>query len=102
MYRGTTPTLTFKANFDLNTIKNLIIVFKQGEKVKLEKYFQDCKIDIENKNISVKLSEDETMEFIPNKDLHIQMRIRFEDGTITSSKVMTNYVDDILEEDIVI
>lgn len=102
MYRGTTPTLTFKANFDLNTVKNLIIVFKQGERVKLEKYFQDCKIDFENKNISVKLSEDETMEFIPNKDLHIQMRIRFEDGTITSSKVMTNYVDDILEEDIVI
>lgn len=102
MYRGTTPTLTFKANFDLDTITNLIIVFKQGEKVKLEKYFQDCQIDIENKNISIKLSEDETMEFIPNKDLHIQMRIRFEDGTITSSKVMTNYVNDILEEDTVI
>ena len=28
------------------------------------------------------------------------MRIRFEDGTVISSKVMTNYIDDILEENI--
>lgn len=33
MYRGTTPTLTFKANFDLDTIINLTIVFKQGGRV---------------------------------------------------------------------
>ena len=100
MYRGTTPTLTFKANFDLDTITNLTIIFKQGGEIKLKKYLQDCQVDTKNKNISVTLSETETIEFIPNKDLHIQMRIRFEDGTVISSKVMTNYIDDILEEDI--
>ena len=100
MYRGTTPTLTFKANFDLDTIINLTIVFKQGGEIKLKKYLEDCEVDTENKNISVTLSEDETIEFIPNKDLHIQIRIRFEDGTVISSKVMTSYIDDILEEDI--
>ena len=100
MYRGTTPTLTFKANFDLDTIINLTIVFKQGGEIKLKKYLQDCEVDTGHKKISVTLSEDETIEFIPNKDLHIQMRIRFEDGTVISSKVMTIYIDDILEENI--
>ena len=99
MYRGTTPTLTFKANFDLDTIINLTIVFKQGGEIKLKKYLEDCEVDIENKNISVTLSETATIEFIPNKDLHIQIRIRFEDGTVISSKVMTSYIDDILEEE---
>ena len=100
MYRGTTPTLTFKTNFDLNTIINLTIVFKQGGEIKLKKYLEDCEVDTENRNISVILSETETIEFIPNKDLHIQMRIRFEDGTVISSKVTTIYIDDILEENI--
>ena len=100
MYRGTTPTLTFKTNFNLDTIINLTIVFKQGGEIKLKKYLEDCEVDTENKNISVTLSETETIEFIPNKDLHIQIRIRFEDGTVISSKVMTSYIDDILEEDI--
>ena len=100
MYRGTTPTLTFKANFDLDTIINLTIVFKQGGEIKLKKYLQDCEVDTGHKKISVTLSEDETIEFIPNKDLHIQIRIRFEDGTVISSKVMTIYIDDILEENI--
>ena len=100
MYRGTTPTLIFKANLDLDTIINLTIVFKQGGEIKLKKYLEDCEVDTENKGISVTLSETETIEFIPNKDLHIQMRIRFEDGTVISSKVMTIYIDDILEENI--
>lgn len=100
MYRGTTPTLTFKTNFDLNTIINLTIVFKQGGEIKLKKYLEDCEVDTENKNISVILSETETIEFIPNKDLHLQMRIQFEDGTVSLSKVMTIYIDDILEENI--
>ena len=89
-----------KTNIDVNTIINLTIVFKQGGEIKLKKYLEDCEVDTENKNISVTLSETETIEFIPNKDLHIQIRIRFEDGTVISSKVMTSYIDDILEEDI--
>ena len=100
MYRGTTPTLTFKTNFNLDTIINLTIVFKQGGEIKLKKYLENCEVNTENKSISVILSETETIEFIPNKDLHIQIRIRFKDGTVISSKVITIYIDDILEENI--
>ena len=79
MTRGTTPTLTLSIdNADLSTLKNMYITFSQ-ETRKLIKVYQagsennQIAIDVENSEVAVSLTQDETLKFKPGP-VDIQVR----------------------------
>ncbi len=98
MYRGTTPKLIFNMPFDVTQISVLWITFKQGSKIQLEKTLEDCGINEEKNQILVTLTQAETLSFIANKDMIIQIRVKFQNDKAGVSKEIDTYVNDILHD----
>lgn len=59
MYRGTTPTLTFRLPIDTGSITALSLAVAQGGVVKIEKALAD--MTLEGKPVSCTLTEEETL-----------------------------------------
>lgn len=77
MRRGTTPTLTFTLPFDGDNITKLSIAFAQKlhndkSSIIFTKVLSDVEID--DYDVSVTLSEDETLKLREDIPLEIQMR----------------------------
>lgn len=72
MYRFTTPHITYTLSFETSQIKCASIYIKQGE-VFLEKKLNEC--TLKEKEISVKLSQEETAMFECHKYVKIQLHI---------------------------
>ena len=97
MIRGTTPTLTFKLPFDCSDIDILNISFAQYNTVVLEKDFYDC--DIKGKEISVTLTEDDTLKFDCGEHAEIQIRVGIGEQRL-ASQIMKMSVDRVLKDGI--
>lgn len=95
MYRGTTPTLTFTSDMDLNQVDKLEISFAQKEKVVFSKGFNDCNID--KNTISVTLEEEETLLFNNIDHIEIQLRIGIGESRLVSDIIVVP-VGRILQE----
>lgn len=101
MYRGTTPTLTFHINSDLNllTIDELWITFKSNAK---EKTFTlaDVSIDNDNKQIMLEMEQEDTLYFGSGK-LSVQIRIRTSDDNAYASNIKQINLDHILKDGVI-
>lgn len=100
MYRGTTPTLVFNINteLDLNTIKEVWITFDLSPRLTYTK--DDVEIDDELKTITLNLSQEETLKF--NKhDVKVQLRFLLEDGNAYASPIKSITVNDILQNGVI-
>ena len=84
--------------FDVTQISVLWITFKQGSKIQLEKTLEDCGINEEKNQILVTLTQAETLSFIANKDMIIQIRVKFQNDKAGVSKEIDTYVNDILHD----
>lgn len=100
MYRGTTPSLTFKLDIDVNRITNLSIVFSQGGKILYTKMMEDCQIISENNSILVTLTQEETLELEPNRDMHVQLKLQLDNEKVSVSRYINIYVDDVIDTSI--
>lgn len=98
MYRGTTPRLIFNMPFDVTQISVLWITFKQGAKIQLEKTLEDCGLNADKNQIFVTLTQAETLSFTANKDMIIQLRVKFINDKAGVSKEIDTYVYDILHD----
>lgn len=97
MIRGTTPTLTFKLPFDCSTIDLINISFAQHSKVLLEKDYYDCVIN--GNEISVTLSEDDTLKFVSGEHAEIQIRVGIGEQRF-ASQIMKMGVKRVLKDGI--
>lgn len=101
MYRGTTPTLYFQINNidDLSIIKDIWITIRSKERILLNKTLQNEEVVIDNnqKLVSVFLSQKETLG-LNVKEVKVQMKVLFSDGTVSVSQIFTMHVDDILNQ----
>lgn len=95
MYRGTTPTLVFTLPFDAASISVLNIAFAQKLKVVLEKAMGDCQIA--GNQVTLKLTEDDTLKFSHEDLLEIQMRCVC-DGNKLASNIIHTDVKRILKD----
>lgn len=89
--RGTTPTVTFYCDFDTTTIgaETIIeITFAQGGVVLFTKDESDTTIDYEANALSVTLTEDDTLAFDENRDIQMQIRLKFDDAEVIASDIM--------------
>lgn len=114
MRRGTTPIHTFEVDIDLNHIVALYVTYKQGKKIILEKSLEDedsIVLNPEEKTISVKLSQEDTLKFkdknwtylYPNLNssdtmVKVQIRLKYVNGVALASNIMLLDVTEILKE----
>lgn len=97
MYRGTTPTLNFLFDMDLEQL-NIVafyLSFKQGDTIVLEKELADLKID-KNK-VYIQLTQQETLKMDANKVIYIQARIKI-DNEAYATNVVKATLSEILKE----
>ena len=96
MIRGTTPTLEFKLQFDVELIEVASIAFGQGPMMKFEKTLDDCRK--EGQMLVLKLSQEDTLKLRSDKKTEIQVRVRLHDGDALASDIITVDTKRILKD----
>ena len=96
IYRGTTPKLTFPLPFDINLIDKVYITFFQKDRQAIEKDLTVC--EIEENNLVLKLSQQDTLKLVSKTPLQIQIRALLTDGSAIASKVIEKNVQDVLKD----
>lgn len=101
MYRGTTPLFSFKldTDIDLGTVDALFVTFKSLlNEVSFSK--DDCVIDAETKTVSVRMTQEQTLQFFPG-EVSVQIRLRVGQNTAYATPVKTVRMDDILMDGVI-
>ena len=99
MIRGTTPTHTFQIPFNTNLVKEIRISYAQKDVVVVEKTTEDCKLD--GMNITVKLTQEETLRFSENVMAALQLRVLLNDGNVLATPVMRLDVGELLQDEVI-
>jgi hypothetical protein len=76
--RGTTPTHDFGLPYPKELIKDIRLAYVQNKKVVFVKQKSDC--HIQDETLSVVLTQEETLSFVPNEVVGIEIRIKLNDG----------------------
>ena len=100
MVRGTTPTLTFTLPFPVSTLSSLFINISQHfENIQIEKALADCSIS--GNDISVVLTQEDTLKLAADRQAFIQVRVRTRDGTALASEMIPCSVEDVLKDGVI-
>ena len=99
MIRGTTPTHTFQIPFNTNLVKEIRISYAQRDAVVVEKTTEDCKLD--GMNITVKLTQEETLRFSENVMAALQLRVLLNDGNVLATPGMRLDVGELLQDEVI-
>ena len=101
--RGTTPTLTFhvKNEIDLNEIAQIWITFKTKVGITIKEKTYDIEdVTIEDNNISLNLTQEDTLEFTDQVML-VQLRVRLNNDVAYASSIMEVDIGQILKEGVI-
>ena len=97
MYRGTTPTLTFRLPIDTGSITVLSVAVAQGRQVKIEKTLSDVHLD--GNVISCTLTEAETLSLTAGARVEAKIQLRVGVGEQRmASQIFTVPVERILRD----
>lgn len=99
MIRFTTPTHVFKTNIDLTQADVIFVTYKQGGSTVVEKTKED--LTIEQDQLSVKLTQEDTGKFVQGNPVEIQIRVRFDDDTAIASNIMKTTVERVLKDGVI-
>lgn len=102
MYRGTTPTNTFKTALDLSDADVIYITYKQQGVVVVEKTKDDITFTTEQQLycMTIGLTQENTLAF-GSGNVSVQIRARFNDGRAVASNIITVPVQLILKEGVI-
>ena len=104
--RGTTPTLVFKIkneNMDLSDVAEIWITLKTkaGTRSKEKTYdIDDVTIDTQNGEVSLSLSQEDTLYF-EDTNILIQIRLRMNDDAAYASTIIKTSIGQILKEGVI-
>lgn len=99
MIRGTTPTLAFELPFEVSLLAEAWITLAQQDKIILNKELADC--SREGCLLSVRLSQEETLQLEQNCNTEIQLRVRTEGGDALASRIYTVDTACILKDGVI-
>lgn len=101
MYRGTTPTIIFNINSDLDfeMLSQVWVTFK-SQTAEVTKDMSEIKLDNENRKIYVRLSQTETLQF-NNQCAEAQIRFLTTDGTAFATNIVKLPVNAVLKGGII-
>lgn len=99
MIRGTTPTLEFTVPFDTSILAEAWVTLSQKDEVVLNKQLEDCKCD--ERKLSVKLTQEETLLLDCKCKTEIQIRARTLEGEALASQIITADTGRILKDGVI-
>lgn len=99
MIRGTTPLLSFGVPFEPEAAKDIYITFAQNGKEVFTLEKRDC--TFEYHTINATLTQEQTLKFVCNAQIQIQIRVTFQNGDkveAMASDIITTTVQRILKD----
>ena len=96
MRRGTTPTHTFVLAVDAAVVRKVRVLYSQNGKVVLTR--DDA--DLEGNVATVKLTQEETLQFTGGSRVEIQVRLLTLGGDALASDIISVPVDRLLESEV--
>ena len=99
MIRGTTPTLEFVLPFNTSVLDEAYVTLSQNEQIVLDKKLEDCKC--EEKKLSVRLTQEETLLLDCDCKTEIQIRARTKAGDAVASNIITVNTNRILKDGVI-
>lgn len=102
MYRATTPVHVFTLPVLTNTLKDIQVIYKQGE-TELLKYMDNNILPpgmtLDGKDVIISLTQNETKLFEAGKTILAQIRVLTNDGAVMASQQFKISVKGVLNED---
>ena len=101
--RGTTPINYFTVPLDLSEASVVYLTYAQNGKTVVEKEKDDITFTAEDEiyEISVQLTQADTLAFCDKSPVDMQIRVRFADGNAIESTIMRTSVDRILKDGVI-
>lgn len=100
IYKGTTPTHTFKLPVSKEAVDEVRITYAQGSENVLIKDTKDC--ELTDGGVSVTLTQEETFLFKANVEVLIQVRVLTTDGQAFSSETVSVGVYKCLDGEVLV
>lgn len=97
--RGTTPTHIFNTDVDLSNAVAIYVTYKQANTIVAEKNINEMTVTPES--IVLTLTQEDTLNFMPMRNVLIQIRAKFPDGVAIKSKTISASVEDVLKEGVI-
>jgi hypothetical protein len=98
MRQGTTPKHTFTLPFDTSIVAKVRVVYAQRDDVKIVKTEADA--EMQGNNLSVKLTQEDTLQLNGSLKTHIQVRVVTHDGDSFVSDIITVNTDRCLDGEV--
>lgn len=99
MIRGTTPTISFELPFDFVLVEHIWLTITQRGKEIFTKNETDMTVD--EHNISVKLTQEETLMLNDSEIVKIQVRVKTSAGDALASNIAIVPVEEILKDGVI-
>lgn len=97
--KGCTCKNIFTLPFPESEIKALFITYRQNKKNVFEKTLSDCEFG--DGTVSVNLTQEDTLKLDDFREIQIQIRVRFSDGSATKSNIVKTYADEVLKNEVI-
>ena len=100
--QGTTPTITISIDpTDFSVSDVIALEFTTKQKNNISVYgLQDVTVDTNANTVSYTFSQAETLAFIPDVLLSVQLRFMFSDGSIVGTNRMNFNIDDLISSEV--
>lgn len=92
--RGTTPEQIFNTNIDLSAAEVVIITYKQGVNIVIEK--QKDELSFDKNQVKFRLTQEESLKLKETLPVKCQIRARFADGVAVACEIITLSAGEIL------
>lgn len=99
--RGTTPTLYIAMPYTADKIADGYVTFMQRDVIVLDKRLSDKNVRVEDRRITVKLAQSETLRFSAGSRGEIQLRLLLDDGNAPASSVGEFFVGKVLRDGVI-
>lgn len=99
MIRGTTPTLEFVIPFNTAILAEAFVTLAQNGKIVIDKALEDCHCN--EKKLSVRLTQEETLKLECDCITEIQVRARTIEGEAVASNIIREQTERILKDGVI-
>lgn len=93
--RGTTPLHSFELPYPIEIIDDIRVIYGQGKQLLFTKTKSDCVI--ENNEIQILLSQEETLMFTSFQNVFIEIKIKLKNGKVVRNEepILLRVIDTI-------
>ena len=99
--RGTTAEHEFSISYNADEIRSLYIVYGQNRKTIISR--DKSSVQLSDKKIITQLSQEDTLLFVPDKIITIEIKLALTDGQVISNAeypVCLRVIDSLIEEEL--